>query len=84
MRLLPVVAAVLLGAAAPPPPGAANCSGCHGPGNLPINGMDAGALEAAMVRYQAGELAWTSMGRLMRGLAPDQVRAIAAWVSAQR
>lgn len=78
-----VVAALTLGAAAPPP-GAANCSGCHGPGNLPVNGWDAGALETAMTRYQSGDLAWTSMGRLMKGLTPDQVRAIAAWVSAQR
>ena len=85
MRTLPLAAvALLLGAAAPPPPGAANCSGCHWAGNLPVNGMDAGTLEATMTRYQSGELAWTSMGRLMKGLTPEQVRAVAAWVSAQR
>lgn len=74
--------ALLLGAA--PPPGALNCSGCHGPANLPINGMAPGPLAATMTAYQSGELALTSMGRLMKGLTPDQVTAIAGWVAAQR
>ena len=83
VRRLGLVAVLALGAAAPPP-GAANCSGCHGSGNLPINGMDVGQLEASMTAYQSGELALTSMGRLMKGLTVQDIHAIAAWVSAQR
>lgn len=82
-RLGMAVAALALGAAAPPP-GAANCSGCHGAGNLPIEGMDAGQLQASMTAYQSGDLALTSMGRLMKGLTAAEISAIAAWVSAQR
>ena len=84
MRLLPLVAVALVVGAAAPPPGAANCSGCHGPGNLPINGMDPAQLEASMTTYQSGDLALTSMGRLMKGLTPQDIHAIAAWVAAQR
>lgn len=84
MRLLRLAMIALTAAAAAPPPGAANCSGCHGPGNLPINGLDPAQLEASMTAYQSGGLALTSMGRLMKGLTPQDIHAIAVWVAAQR
>jgi cytochrome c553 len=78
-----VAAALLLGAAAPPP-GATNCSGCHGANALPIAGQDAGTLAATMLAYRSGERPSTVMGRLMKGLTPEQITAIAAWVSVQK
>ncbi|GAC1342494.1 MAG: hypothetical protein NVSMB18_16620 [Acetobacteraceae bacterium] len=89
--LLLGAAAPLLGAAAPllgaaaPPPGAASCSGCHaaGSGAGPIAGRGADALAATMLAYRTGQLPSTLMGRLMKGLSPEQIQAIAAWVSAQ-
>lgn len=74
-----MAAALLLGAAAPPP-GATNCSGCHAPGNMPLAG-DAAGLAATMLAYRSGEQPSTLMGRLMKGLTPEQIRAIAAWVA---
>ena len=71
-------------AAAAPPPGAANCSGCHAAGAMPIDGRDAPGLAATMLAYRSGERPSTLMGRLMKGLTPGQIEAIAAWVSAQR
>jgi cytochrome c553 len=78
-----MLAVVFVGAAAPPP-GATNCSGCHGPGGVAINGRDAGALTATMLAYRSGERPSTLMGRLMKGLTPGQIEAIAAWVSTQK
>ena len=82
VRCLALVATLLLGAAAPPP-GAASCSGCHGPAALPINGQGAAALSGAMLAYRSGERPSTLMGRLMKPLTPDEIAAIAAWVSEQ-
>lgn len=84
VRALTVAAAVLVAAAAPPP-GAANCSGCHatGGGAAPITGRGPEALAATMLAYRTGELPSTLMGRLMKGLSPEQIQAIAAWISAQ-
>ena len=69
-----------------PPPGATNCSGCHaaGSGNVAINGRDAGELAGLMNSYRSGALASTAMGRLMKGLLPADIDAIAAWVSVQK
>ena len=77
-----IAAALGLGAAGPPP-GAANCSGCHGAGSMPIDGRSAGDLAATMLAYRSGERASTLMGRLMHPLTPDQIQAIALWVSGQ-
>lgn len=72
-------------AAAAPPPGATNCSGCHAAGGsaMPINGRSAADLAADMLAYRTGEQPSTLMGRLMKGLTPEEIQAIAAWVSAQ-
>ena len=77
-----VLAAVLL----MPPPGATNCSGCHaaGSGNAAINGRPAGELVAIINAYRSGPLASTAMGRLMKGLSPGDVEAIAGWVAVQK
>lgn len=77
-----LLAAVLL----VPPPGAANCSGCHaaGSGNPAINGRDARELAGLMNGYRSGPLASTAMGRLMKGLSPSDIDAIAGWVAAQK
>ena len=82
MRRLVLTAAVLLGAAGPPP-GAASCSGCHDRGVLPINGQSAAALSGIMLAYRSGAMASTLMGRLMKPLSPEEITAIAAWVSEQ-
>jgi cytochrome c553 len=71
-----------------PPPGATTCSGCHAPagsgGFMPINGQDAATLAAAMTAFRTGERPSTLMGRLMKGFSPDDIQAIAAWISAQK
>ena len=82
MRRLALVATLVLAAAAPPP-GAATCSGCHGPAALPINGQSAASLSAAMLAFRGGERPSTLMGRLMQPLTPEEIAAIAAWVSEQ-
>ncbi len=84
--MMAVLMAPALVAAAAPPPGAANCSGCHaaGTGAMPIDGRDAAELSATMLAYRSGARPSTVMGRLMKGLTPDQIEAIAAWVSAQK
>ena len=79
-----MVAFALLLMAAAPPPGATNCSGCHSAGALPINGRDPAELTATLLAYRSGERPSTLMGRLAKGLTPDQIAAIAAWVGAQR
>ena len=84
------VAVVL--AAAGPPPGATNCSGCHGTGvgagmgagAVVINGRDAAELTATMLAYRSGERAATLMGRLMKGMTPEQIEDVAVWVAAQK
>ena len=81
-RLLPAAAAMLLAAAAPmPPPGASTCSGCHSPASMPLSGLSADAIGATMLAYRSGAAPSTIMGRLMKGLTPQQIQAIAAWVA---
>ena len=76
-----LAACLTLGAA--PPPGATTCSGCHAAGAMPIDGRDAGALEATMLAYRSGERPSTLMGRLMQGFTPEQIHQVAAWIAAQ-
>jgi cytochrome c553 len=79
--LLPAAA----GAAAPP--GASACSGCHPPpgrtGAVPsLQGRPAEEIAARMQAYRDGERAATVMGRIAKGFSDDEIRAIAAWLSA--
>ena len=93
MAGLPLLGLLLAGLphpamAADPPPGATSCSGCHAPagsaGFMPIAGRDAAELSASMQAFRSGERPSTLMGRLMKGFSPDEIQAIAAWVSAER
>lgn len=91
--LAAVLAAVLMplpsvGRAQGAPPGAASCSGCHSPGGraasaLPvIHGRDAADLVGMLEAFRSGERPATLMNRIVKGFSPEEVRAIAAWLSA--
>ncbi|MBR1142947.1 cytochrome C [Bradyrhizobium sp. AUGA SZCCT0431] len=77
-------------AASVPPPGAAACSGCHAAGALPalqvsrLYGRDAGDIMTAMTGFRDGSLPGTVMNRIAKGFSDDELRAIAAWLAAQK
>ena len=77
-------------AASDPPPGAASCSGCHAAGAAPtspiarLNGRDAGEIMTAMTGFRDGSLPSTVMNRIAKGFSDDELRAIAAWLAAQK
>ena len=76
-------------AASEPPPGAASCSGCHSAGatasSIPrLYGRDAGDIMTAMTGFRDGSLASTVMNRIAKGFSDDELRAIAAWLAAQK
>jgi cytochrome c553 len=77
-------------AASLPPPGAASCSGCHSPGAtsastvLRLYGRDAGDIMTAMAGFRDGSAPATVMNRIAKGFTDDEVRAIAAWLAAQK
>ena len=77
-------------AASEPPPGAAACSGCHAAGAATANsvsrlyGRDAGEIMTAMTGFRDGSLPATVMTRIAKGFSDDELRAIAAWLAAQK
>jgi len=77
-------------AASVPPPGAASCSGCHPAGANTttsisrLYGRDAGEVTAAMAGFRDGSLPATVMNRIAKGFSDDEMRAIAAWLAAQK
>jgi sulfide dehydrogenase cytochrome subunit len=77
-------------AASEPPPGAAACSGCHASGATAatsvsrLYGRDAGDIMTAMTGFRDGSLPATVMTRIAKGFADDELRAIAAWLAAQK
>jgi cytochrome c553 len=76
-------------AASEPPPGAASCSGCHSAGatasSIPrLYGRDAGNIMTAMTGFRDGSLPATVMNRIAKGFSDDELRAIAAWLAAQK
>jgi len=76
-------------AASEPPPGAASCSGCHSAGatasSIPrLYGRDAGNIMTAMTGFRDGSLPSTVMNRIAKGFSDDELRAIAAWLAAQK
>jgi cytochrome c553 len=77
-------------AASEPPPGAASCSGCHsagltaGPSVSRLHGRDAGEIVIAMTGFRDGSLPATVMNRIAKGFSDDELRAIAAWLAAQK
>jgi cytochrome subunit of sulfide dehydrogenase len=77
-------------AASLPPPGAASCSGCHPAGATSAStvsrlyGRDAGDIMTAMTGFRDGSAPATVMNRIAKGFSDDELRAIAAWLAAQR
>jgi sulfide dehydrogenase cytochrome subunit len=77
-------------AASEPPPGAASCSGCHTSGAAAAPsvggryGRDAGDIMTAMTGFRDGSLPATVMTRIAKGFSDDELRAIAAWLAAQK
>jgi cytochrome c553 len=76
-------------AATEPPPGAASCSGCHSVGAtasvIPrLYGRDAGEIMTAMAGFRDGSRPATVMNRIAKGFTDDELRAIAAWLAAQK
>ena len=77
-------------AASEPPPGAASCSGCHTSGAAAASsvsrlyGRDAGDIMTAMTGFRDGSLPATVMNRIAKGFSDDELRAIAAWLAAQK
>lgn len=77
-------------AASEPPPGAASCSGCHASGAAAASpmtrlyGRDAGEIMTAMTGFRDGSLPATVMNRIAKGFSDDELRAIAAWLAAQK
>ncbi len=77
-------------AASEPPPGAAACSGCHAAGAVAgstisrLYGRNAGDIMTAMTGFRDGSLPATVMTRIAKGFSDDELRAIAAWLAAQK
>jgi sulfide dehydrogenase cytochrome subunit len=77
-------------AASEPPPGAASCSGCHSTGTTAgstvsrLYGRNAGDIMTAMAGFRDGSLPATVMNRIAKGFSDDELRAIAAWLAAQK
>jgi sulfide dehydrogenase cytochrome subunit len=77
-------------AASAPPPGATSCSGCHAAGTNAASsvsrlyGRDANAIMTAMTGFRDGSLPATVMNRITKGFSDDELRAIAAWLAAQK
>ena len=72
------------------PPGAASCSGCHAAGATVTSsvsrlyGRDAGEITTAMTGFRDGSAPATVMNRIAKGFTDDELRAIAAWLAAQK
>jgi sulfide dehydrogenase cytochrome subunit len=85
-------ACVAAASAAPavPPPGAASCTGCHASNpkvetRVPrIAGRSPAEIVAAMEAFRSGQKPATVMDRIAKGFTEAEVRAIAAWLGAQR
>jgi sulfide dehydrogenase cytochrome subunit len=71
------------------PPGAASCTGCHAAKpnvDMPVPrlaGQDAAALATALRDFRGGQRSATVMDRIAKGFSDDEIKAIAAWFSAQ-
>ena len=86
-----VVASAVPALAAPAaPPGATSCSGCHAAGKAAASsvarlyGRDANEIVTAMNAFRDGSLPATVMNRIAKGFSDDELRAIAAWLAAQK
>lgn len=87
MRILAMVILAALASSAwaqGAPPGASSCTGCHAlnaDAALPLGGLSAGDIEAALVAYREGTREATVMDRIARGFTPDESRTIAQWIA---
>ena len=85
-----VVSSAQVMAASLPPPGAASCSGCHASGAAAASavsrlyGRNADEIMTAMTGFRDGSLPATVMNRIAKGFSDDELRAIAAWLAAQK
>jgi len=86
-----VVASAVPALAAPAaPPGATSCSGCHAAGKAAASsvsrlyGRDANEIMTAMNGFRDGSLPATVMNRIAKGFSDEELRAIAAWLAAQK
>ena len=75
--------------AADAPPGASSCSGCH-PVSRAVDtpvarliGANPAEIVAAMQGFRSGARPATVMDRIAKGFSDDEIKAIAAWFSAQ-
>jgi cytochrome c553 len=50
----------------------------------PIRGRDPAEIAAAIREFRSGERSSTVMARIAQGFSDDEVRAIAAWLAAQK
>ncbi|GGC88735.1 c-type cytochrome [Chelatococcus reniformis] len=68
------------------PGDAAACGGCHAPasaGEVPdLRGRPPAEVVAAMRAFRSGERPATVMDRIAKGYSDEEIRAIAAWVTA--
>jgi sulfide dehydrogenase cytochrome subunit len=73
-----------------PPPGAASCTGCHAASakvdtSVPrLAGRNPAEIVAAMEAFRSGRKPATVMDRIAKGFTEAEVRAIAAWLGAQK
>lgn len=68
------------------PAGATSCSGCHGAADLALpalSNLTAAQIEEAMAAFASGAREATLMNRIAKGYSPEEIRAIAGWISAQ-
>jgi cytochrome subunit of sulfide dehydrogenase len=85
-----MASAVPVLAASAPPPGATACSGCHTGGTAAatsvtrLYGRDANEIMIAMTGFRDGSVPATVMNRIAKGFSDDELRAIAAWLAAQK
>jgi cytochrome c553 len=63
------------------PPGAAACSGCHGASGIPLDGLSASDIEAAMIAFRSGDRDATLMNRIAAGFTEGEITAIAVWLA---
>jgi cytochrome subunit of sulfide dehydrogenase len=88
--LLATIAPVAAAGPADAPPGAAACSGCH-PASRWVDttvprliGRNPADMVTLMQAFKSGQVASTVMGRIVKGLSDDEIKAIAAWYGAQK
>lgn len=68
------------------PPGASSCSGCHARSTIghpipSLQGLSAPDIVSALQAFRNGEREATVMGRIARGFADGEMRAIAEWLA---